>query len=51
MEFYSSSFLIYSSLLLVQETNIQKIKILSEVEIYQCLQDLQDWQIKDNQLS
>jgi len=41
----------YSSLLLVQETNIQKIKILSEVEIYQRLQYLEDWQIKDNQLS
>ncbi len=41
----------YSSLLLVQETNIHKKKILSEVEIDRRLQDLQHWQIKDNKLS
>ncbi|NES04818.1 MAG: 4a-hydroxytetrahydrobiopterin dehydratase [Okeania sp. SIO2F4] len=40
-----------SSLFLVQETNIHKRKILSDAEIYQRLQDLQHWQIKDNKLS
>ena len=50
MEFYSSFFLISSSLLLVQETNINQIKLLSEIEIQQRLQDLPNWQIKDNKL-
>ncbi len=59
MEFYSSLFLsrltfifwIFMPTYLVQETNIHKRKILSGAEIYQRLQELQNWQIKDNQLS
>ena len=41
----------YSFLFLVQGTDIDNRKILNEVEIYQRLQNLQNWQIKDNQLS
>ena len=37
-------------MLLVQETNFHKKKILNDVEIYRRLQDLQNWQIKDNKL-
>ncbi|NEO57727.1 MAG: 4a-hydroxytetrahydrobiopterin dehydratase [Okeania sp. SIO3B5] len=41
----------YSAFLLVQKTEIHNIKPLSEVEIYRYLQDLSNWQIKDNKLS
>lgn len=46
MEFYSSFLLV-----LVQKTEIHNIKLLSETEIYQYLQYLSNWQIKDNKLS
>ena len=37
--------------LLVQQSNIQKIKPFSEAEILQRLQSLPDWEIKHNQLT
>ena len=40
-----------SDLFLVKETNIYQKKILSDIEIYQRWQDLQNWQIKDDKLS
>ncbi|MEB3341178.1 4a-hydroxytetrahydrobiopterin dehydratase [Okeania sp.] len=51
MEFYSSFFLISSSLILVQKTDVNQRKVLSEIEIQQRLQKLPNWQIKDNKLS
>ena len=51
MEFNTSFWLLTSSLLLVQHSDVYNRKILSETEIYQHLQKLPNWEIKDNQLS
>ncbi|MGK7920352.1 MAG: 4a-hydroxytetrahydrobiopterin dehydratase [Trichodesmium sp.] len=51
MEFYTSFFLLAPTLLLVQQNNVDNRKILSETEIYQRLQKLPNWEIKDNHLS
>ena len=51
MEFHTSFWFLTSSLLLVQHSDVYNRKILSETEIYQHLQKLPNWEIKDNQLS
>lgn len=51
MEFYTSFPVLTSSLLLVEQSDVYNIKILSETEIYQHLQELPNWEVKDNHLS